>query len=113
MKRIISMLVAIALVLSMAPSVFAATGTVEDPIDLTSDLLYEGDFSATVTVPAGTTHSFVAYRVGGMNMTINDGEPVVCTTEGMMAPYAWTITNDGTEDAEYVIEVAYPVGTQA
>ena len=112
MKRILSLLVALALVLSMAPSVFAATGTPEDPIDLTSDLLYENDFSATVTVPAGTTHNFVAYRVGGMTMTINGGEPVACTTAGMMAPYTWTIENSGAEAAEYVIVVAYPTGSQ-
>ena len=87
-----------------------APGHETNPVDLTSDLLYEEDFSATVTVPAGETYHYIAYRVGGMIMTINDGEGVLCTTEGMMVPYAWTITNDGETDAEYVITLAYPVG---
>ena len=91
---------------------FAALGSVENPIDLTADLLYENDFSATVTIPAGETYNFVAYRVGGMLMSVNGGDKVLCSTMGMMAPYAWTITNDGNADAEYVIEVSYPVGSQ-
>ena len=82
------------------------------PIDLTFDLLYEDDFSATVTVPAGQTYYFCAYRVGGMIMTINGGEGVACTTDGMWSPYTWTITNDGDADAEYVITVGFPVGAQ-
>ena len=81
-------------------------------IDLTADLLYEEDFAATVTVPAGKTYYYMAYRVGGMEMSINDGEAVACVTDGMMMPYVWSITNDGSEDAEYVIKVSYPVGTQ-
>jgi len=88
-------------------------GHANNPIDLTEDLLYGDpcDFSATVTVPAGKTYHYIAYRVGGMIMSINDGEGVACTTGGMMYPYAWTITNDGEADAEYVITVSYPVGT--
>ena len=87
-------------------------GTEANPMDLTNDLLYDGDFQATVTVPAGTTLYCQAYRVGGMYMTINNGEAVLCETMGMFAPYTWTLVNDGTEAAEYVIQVAYPVGTQ-
>ena len=83
----------------------------ENPLDLTSDLLYENDFTATVTVPAGKTYHFVAYRVGGMLMTINGGEAVECTTMGMMMPYSWTITNDGEAAAQYVIKVGYPAGS--
>lgn len=86
-------------------------GSEASPIDLTNDLLYEGDLVATVTVPAGKTYYYIAYRVGGMIMQINGGEGVVCTTDGMMYPYAWTITNDSAEDATYVITVAYPEGT--
>ena len=84
--------------------------TEELAIDLTSDLLYEGDFSATVTIPAGATYYYMAYRVGGMLMSINDGEAVECVTEGMFSPYAWSITNDGEEEADFVITVAFPVG---
>ena len=88
-----------------------ASGTEQNPIDLTSDLLYEDDFRATVTIPAGTTYYFQAYRVGGMLMSINDGEPVECVITGMWSPYNWSITNDGASEAEYVITVNYPVGT--
>ena len=83
----------------------------ENPLDLTSDLLYEGDFTATVTVPADKTYHYIAYRVGGMVMTINDGEGVACTTQGMMMPYSWTITNDGDAPAQYVIKIGFPVGS--
>ena len=85
-------------------------GSEANPFDLTVDLLNEGDFSATVTVPAGETYYYIAYRVGGMIMSINGGEGVECTTDGMMYPYAWSITNDGEADAEYVITVGYPLG---
>ena len=82
----------------------------ENPIDLTADLVYEGDFSATVTVPAGKTHYFMAYGIGGMLMSINGGEDTVCAGNPRM-PYAWNITNDGAEAAEYVITVAFPAGS--
>ena len=133
MKRLISWLLALTLIFGLVPmSAMAATDveigegdpdidvgfeqllegyTAENPIDLTSDLLYEDDFTAVVTVPAGKTMYFIAYRVGGMEMTINDGDAVACTTESMMAPYAWTITNDGEADAEYTIKVGFPAGS--
>ncbi len=87
-------------------------GTAENPHDLTNDLLYDGDFAATVTVPANTTYYCMAYRVNGMTMTINDGTPVECVTEGMFVPYTWTIVNDGAEAATYEVRVVFPVGTQ-
>ena len=87
-------------------------GHEQNPIDLTADLLSEDDFSATVTVPAGETYHFIAYRLGGMLMTINGGEAIACPGEGPMAPpYTWTL-NGGNEDTEYVITVAYPVGSK-
>ena len=86
-------------------------GTETNPHDLTNDLIYDGDFTATVTVPANTTYYCMAYRVGGMLMTINGGAPVECTTQGMMMPYTWTIVNDSDEAAQYTIVVAAPIGT--
>ena len=80
-----------------------------DPIDLTADL--RPDFTATVTVPAGKTMYFTASNVGGMEMTINGENKGVCVAAPRQ-PYAWSITNDGAEDAEYVITVAFPVGHQ-
>lgn len=85
-------------------------GMESNPIDLTQDLLHEEDFTATVTVPAGKTLYYCAYRVGGMVMTINGGEGTVCGGN-MMMPHTWSITNDGAADAEYVIVVTLPVGT--
>lgn len=85
-------------------------GTVNNPIDLTEDLLYQDDFQATVTVPAGTTAYYCAYRVDGMLMSINGGENVTCTTADMFTPYVWTITNDGEAQQDYTITLGYPLG---
>ena len=85
-------------------------GSLANPKDLTTDLLNQGDFTAVVTVPAGKTMYLIASRVAGMEMTINDGEAVICGGN-MMNPYAWTITNDGAEAAEYIIKVAFPAGS--
>lgn len=132
MKRLISWLLALTLICGLLPmSVFAVEvdtegdddmtadmwellegGSEANPLDLTADLMTEGDATATVTIPAGMTGYYIAYRVGGMNMTINDGEAVACVTDGMMYPYSWSITNDGETEAEYTIKVAFPVGHQ-
>ena len=64
---------------------------------------------ATVTVPAGATRYFCAY-VTDMWMTINGGEPVLAVGS-RWAPFTFTITNDGEEDAEYELHLFYSVGT--
>lgn len=134
MKRLLSWLLALVMIISCLPlsalPAFAIENDVEtedgndnfvaefdeltkgmesNPIDLTQNLIYEGDFSATVTVPAGKTLFYKASRVAGMNMTINDGEAVVCTGDDR-TPYVWSIKNDTDADAEYVIKVGYDVG---
>ncbi|MBR5569740.1 MAG: hypothetical protein IKW10_02480 [Oscillospiraceae bacterium] len=131
MKRLISWLLALTLIFGLVPmSAFAVEVNLDgsydedvefgellpgyteaNPIDLTQDLLYEGDFTATVTVPAGTTLYYCAYRVGGMIMTINGGAAVECVAASPWVPYAWSITNDGAADAEYVIVIAAPLGS--
>lgn len=65
---------------------------------------------ATVTVPAGATYVFAAYA-SGMELTINGGEPTLLVAEGMgRAPAYFTITNEGTEAAEYALHLVYPAG---
>ncbi len=133
MKRLISWLLALTLIVGLLPmSVFAAVdvetgdgnddevvdfwellegGSEANPLDLTTDLVYEGDLAATVTVPAGKTLYCISYRIVGMNMTINDGEAVVCTGDNWN-PYAWTIKNETEAEATYTIKVAFPEGHQ-
>ena len=133
MKRLISWLLALTMIMSLPLSAFAveiddgngswdedvdfgelvepeAGSDAEHPIDLTVDLLHEEDFTATVTVPAGKTVYYCAYRIGGMTMTINGGEGTICGGN-MMMPHTWSITNDSDADAEYVIVVTLPLGT--
>jgi len=127
MKRLISWLLALTLICGLLPmSVFAAETDIEiggdnadietdfsalSPIDLTNDLVIEGDFSATVTVPAKTERFYQASRVAGMFMTINDGEAVACTGDNW-TPYTWSIVNATDAEATYTIKVAFPVGHQ-
>ncbi len=65
--------------------------------------------TATVTVPAGET-CYVAIMFGGMEMTVNGGEPVMINGSRFM-PEIHTIINDGEEDADYVLNVVVPSGT--
>lgn len=126
MKRLISWLLALTMIMALLPmSAFAAETDVEiggedsdfdvefggelNPIDLTTDL--KADMTATVTIPAGKTFSYIANGIGGMVMTINGEDKGVCEAAPRQ-PYAWTITNDGAEAAEYVIVVSYPLGHQ-
>ena len=67
--------------------------------------------TATVTVPAGKTVYFGQHRIGGMMLTINDGEAVLLESAGMWAPTTFSITNDGAADAEYTLTLTYPLGT--
>ena len=98
--------------LTVTAAIEYVLGSENNPIDLTNDLLYEGDFFATVDIPAGETYFYQAYRVGGMEMSINGGALVECITQGMWYPYIWSITNDGEADAVYEIVLSYPVGSQ-
>ena len=121
MKRLISWLLALTLICGLLPmSVFAVQVETDGdsdlevdfggeliPIDLTTDL--RADMTATVIVPAGKTYSYLAYNMpNGMEMTINGESSIMSVAPG--AAYEWTITNDGAEDAEYVITIGFPVG---
>ena len=85
----------------------------ENPIELSSamfEMLDDGVSAAyTVTVPVGTTY-FALYNAGGRELSINGQEPVLVTT-GRGVPYAFSITNEGTEAAEYVLTLVPPVGS--
>ena len=88
-------------------------GSESNPIDLTSEWVWNEantEATVTVTVPAGNTIYYLSYNVGGMTMTIGDGDPVVCSGNPR-TPYVWSIANDGEAEADYVITIAYPVGS--
>ena len=85
-------------------------GTQMNPLDLTEDLLFEEDYAATVTVPAGQTVYYCAYRVGGMFMSINGGQERQCVVSGMWSPYVFELTNDELQDKTYTITVRYAEG---
>jgi len=67
--------------------------------------------SATVTVPAGATY-YVAVMFGGMEMTVNGGEPFMVNGSRFM-PEIHTIINGGAEDASYTLFVSVPKGTMS
>ena len=72
----------------------------------------QSEASATVTVPAGATLYFGQYRIGGMYLSINGGEPTLLENAGPFSPVAFSITNSGTEAAEYTFTISYPIGSQ-
>lgn len=134
MKRLISWLLALTLIVGLLPmSVFAAVdvetgegnddevvdfwellegGSAENPLTpawVWNDAMTEA--TASVTIPAGKTMYLQTYNIGGMYMTINDGEAALC--EAMpRAPYSWTIINEGAEEATYALKIYYPEGHQ-
>ena len=66
--------------------------------------------TATLTVQPGTWY-YCAYRIGGMELTIN-GKPAELTSGmGPWAPSTFFIANTGVEAAEYVVELSYPLGS--
>ena len=88
-------------------------GSESNPIDLTSEWVWNEantEATVTVTVPAGNTIYYLSYNVAGMTMTIGDDDPVVCSGNPR-TPYVWSIANDGEAEADYVITIAYPVGS--
>ena len=83
------------------------------PYDLSNEWVWNDAYTeatATVNVAAGETFYLSSYGIGGMIMSINGGEGVTCSGNPRTA-YAWSITNDGTEAADYVITVAYALGS--
>ena len=63
----------------------------------------------TVTVPAGTYNTYIANRLGGMQLSVNNGEPT--PLEGnLWNPPSFVIANDMPFDQEYTLVVNYPLG---
>lgn len=67
--------------------------------------------TATLTVQPGNWY-YSAYRIGGMNLTINGQAAELTAGMFPMAPSTFFISNTGSEAAEYVVEVVHPVGSQ-
>ena len=65
--------------------------------------------TAAVTVPADATIHYAA-TIGGMELTIN-GELYGMLNGSRWTPEIFTITNNGTEPANYALNIAYPSGT--
>jgi len=87
-------------------------GTETNPLSIDSLLTWNEDqteATATVTVPAATT-SYFTVSVGGMLMSIN-GEGAIALEGSRWMPESFTITNDGTEAAEYILKITYPAGS--
>ena len=85
-------------------------GSQKNPIDLTEDLLFAGDFRAEVTVPAGKTLYYCAYRIAGMLMSIDGAEPALCTEGSVSVPFTFILSNVEQADRTIVITLAYPEG---
>ena len=66
--------------------------------------------TATVTVPAGTINTYEAYRVAGMQLTINGGEPEILAAQSPMYPVAIVIANNMPFEQEYTLEISFPLG---
>ncbi len=100
-------------VAAQEPEAPAEGSTPENPIDLTAlwqmnDAQTEATY--TVTLAPGTTY-FMSYVGGGMELTINGGEPTLLT--GMpRQPVYFDITNNGAAEAEYTLMLAMPMGSR-
>ena len=67
--------------------------------------------TATTKVPAGETYHYSVYGAAGMLLSIDGGEPVLLTAEGMgRAPCNFTVKNDGTAAKEFTLKLTYPEG---
>ena len=92
----------------------APGSSAENPISLDTWTWNENHTAATatVTVPVGTTW-YTSYGIGGMELTINDGEPTLLSGGNPRMPVTFSVTNNGEAEAEFTLKVAYPAGSQA
>ena len=68
--------------------------------------------TATVTIPANKTYYFQAYGVGGMELFVNGASYMMLPTVMGRQPVTFTIENTTGADAEFVLTVTYPAGSQ-
>ena len=88
-----------------------ALGTEENPIAV--EFVMNDDYTAgdaTVTVPANTTYYFYAFGIGGMELTINGGEPTLLSGNPRM-PVVFSVTNSTDAEAEFLLHISHPVGS--
>ena len=84
-------------------------GSEKKPIDLTNDLVYEEDNSATVTIPAGKTIYYSTTHVYGMVLTVGD-QTFTCDVKDKEDTFVWYVTNKGEQAQTVTITIGYPEG---
>lgn len=89
----------------------------ENPLELYPNLWTWNDANTegtyVLTIPAGATYFFNLYNAVGKELTVNDGEPELLTAMFPMAPVAYQITNDSSEDKVYTLKLALPAGSMS
>ena len=89
-----------------------APGSELNPVMVTFEMNEDyTEGTATVTIPANKTYYFQAYGVGGMELSVNGGEPTLLAGNPRV-PSNFTVTNDTAEEAVYTLTVTYPAGSQ-
>ena len=91
----------------------AAVGTAMNPAFVNfvmNDEYTAGE--ATINVPANTTYYCQAYNVGGMILSVNGVDTAILPAAMGRMPVNFTVTNDTDADAEMVLSVRYPEGSQ-
>ncbi len=123
MKKMMTLLMALMLVVAMSAVAFAADGTESDPYTPS------GQAFTTEEIAAGTNAYFTMYHIGGMIFTINDADAYVIyggTTynavdgavsfqlppSNPMMPVNFQIGNNGTEAKTFDVTLSYPVGAR-
>lgn len=99
--------------LTLEVSFEAAVGTAMNPAFVSfvmNDEYTAGE--ATINVPANTTYYCQAYNVGGMILSVNGVDTEILPAAMGRMPVNFTVTNDTDADAEMVLSVRYPEGSQ-
>jgi len=68
--------------------------------------------TATVTIPANKTYYFQAYGVGGMELFVNGASYMMLPSVMGRQPVTFAVDNTTGADAEFVLTVTYPAGSQ-
>ena len=94
------------------PQCIGRPGAESNPMMVTFEMNEDyTEGTATVTIPANKTYYFQAYGVGGMELSVNGGEPTLLAGNPRV-PSNFTVTNDTAEEAVYTLTVTYPAGSQ-
>ena len=90
-----------------------APGSELNPVMVTFEMNEDyTEGTATVTIPANKTYYFQAYGVGGMELFVNGASYMMLPSVMGRQPVTFTIENTTGADAEFVLTVTYPAGSQ-